>query len=456
MANVIHLKKGLDIHLKGKAFTEISLPGLTEIYSVTPSDFHGLMPKVLVKAGDTVQAGSPVMVDKNHPEVYFVSPVSGIIEEVLRGEKRKLLNILIKADAQTTYLEFPKQNPLNKSGEEVKSMLCTAGLWPYIKQRPYDVIADTAKNPKAIFVAGFDSNPLAPDYNFLLKGQGVDFQTGLDALSRMTEGKVYLNIPAKDACKELLSATRVEITAFEGPHPAGNAGVHINHLNPINKGEVVWTINALEVLFIGRFFNKGVVDLTRVIAMTGPAAYKPCYLRCKPGISIKALIDGNIHKEIPLRIINGNALSGFTVSPDGYLSAYATQLTVLHEGTDVHELFGWIMPRLDKFSVSRTYFSRLTKKFNPKQTYEPDTRILGGERALIMSGEYDRVFPMDILPEQLVRACVTEDLENMENLGIYEIAPEDFALCEYVCTSKLEVQKVIRGALDLLKKENGE
>lgn len=456
MAKVINIKKGLDINLIGKAVPEIISAGIAEIYSVTPTDFHGLIPKVVVKAGDLVQAGTPVMVDKNHPEICFVSSVSGTVEGVVRGEKRKLLNILVNADAQTSYLEFPKQNPLKVSGEEVKKTLCTAGLWPYIKQRPYDIIADPTKQPKAIFVTGFDTNPLAPDYAFLLDGRGTDFQTGLDALTRMTEGKVYLSIPADSSSKELTSALHVEINKFSGPHPAGNVGVHINKLNPINKGEVVWTLNALEVLFIGRLFNQGIVDLTRVVAITGPAVYKPCYVRCKPGISIQALTDGNLHKEIPLRYINGNPLTGFTVATDGYLSAYATQVTVLHEGTDIHELFGWVMPRLDKFSTSRTYLTWLTKKICPKQAFEPDTRILGGERALIMSGEYDKVFPMDILPEQMVRACITEDLEKMENLGIYEVAPEDFALCEFVCTSKIEVQKVIREALDILKKENGD
>jgi len=456
MANVINIKKGLDINLKGKAIPEMKTAGMTELYSVTPADFHGLVPKVIVKPGDLVQAGTPVLVDKNHPEINFVSPVSGIVEEVVRGDKRKLLNILIKADLQTNYLVFPKQNSLNLNGEEVKSALCLSGLWPYIKQRPYDVIADPEKQPKAIFVTGFDTHPLAPDYAFLLKGQGSDIQTGLNALSRMTEGKVYLSIPAENPSKELASAENVEINAFSGPHPAGNVGVQINQLNPVNRGEVVWTINALEVLFIGRLFNKGKVDLTRTIAMTGPGFYQPGYISCKPGISIKALIEGNIHKEIPLRIINGNLLTGSKVAPDGYLSAYATQITAIQEGSGIHELFGWAMPRLDKFSVSRTYFSWLTKKIFPNQAYEPDTRILGGERALIMSGEYDKVFPMDILPEQLVRACITEDLENMENLGIYEVAPEDFALCEYVCTSKIEVQRVVREALDLLRKENGD
>jgi len=456
MANVIYLKKGLDLQLAGTAQPEILSSGIVELFSVTPTDYYGLVPKVMVKPGDSVQVGSPVFCDKNSPEIFFVSPVSGMVEAVIRGEKRKLLNVLIRTDEKNISLEFPVENPLDKSGADVISRLCTAGLWPYILQRPYDVIANPEKSPKSIFVTGFDSAPLAPDYSFLLKGQGMDFQTGLDALTRMTEGKVYLSISADNYCNELVSARNVEIRSFSGPHPVGNVGVQINHLDPINKGETVWTITALDVLHVGRLFRKGRVDLTRLVAVCGPGVYKPCYVRCKPGMPIQSIIGGNIHQEIPLRIVNGNPLTGVRVPLDGYLSARATSVTVLHEGTDVNEFFGWALPRLDMFSTSRTYFSWLMKKIFPQQVYEPDTRILGGERALIMSGEYDKVFPMDILPEQLVRACITGNLEKMENLGIYEVAPEDFALCEFVCTSKMEVQKVVREALDVLKKENGD
>jgi Na+-transporting NADH:ubiquinone oxidoreductase subunit A len=342
------------------------------------------------------------------------------------------------------------------TNEDIMTSLCGSGLWPYLKQRPYDIIADPKKKPEAIYVTGFDSSPLAPDYDFILKGQASDFQTGLNALSKLTEGTVYIGAHLGCKSTEIKNAANVQVRFFEGPHPAGNVGVQINHIEPVNKGEVVWTTNALDVLLIGRFFNKGIVDLTRLVALTGPEVRKPVYVRCKPGIPIKALLDGNVYNEIPLRYINGNALTGSTVDPEGYLSAYSNQMTVLHEGSDTNEFLGWIMPRTDKFSSSRTYFTWLYKLIFPNMTYEPDTRILGGERALIMSDEYDRVFPMDILPEQLVRACITGDLERMENLGIYEVAPEDFALCEFVCTSKIEVQKVVREALDMLKKENGD
>lgn len=456
MVPVQTIKKGLDIKLKGKAALETTTVGCVERWSMTPADYHGLIPKVVVKEGDAVKAGSPLMVDKQRPDIQFVSAVSGTVTAVVRGDKRALLNIVVKPDLRTDYLSFPKENPLDLSPETVKARLCEAGLWPYIKQRPYDVIANPETTPRAIFVSGFDTAPLAPEYAYILKGQGADLQTGFNALTKLTPGLVFLSLPDPCDAAELKGVQGVEFCTFKGPHPAGLVGVQINHIAPLNKGELVWTINLLDVLFIGRLFNQGRVDLTRQVAVTGPEVVKPAYVRCLPGTPISTLVDGNVHKEIPLRYINGNPLSGSRVAVDGFLGAYATQLTVLHEGTDTHEILGWVMPRFNLFSTSRTYFTWLTKWLVPGKAFEPDTRVLGGERALIMSGEYDRVFPMDILPEHLVRACVTNDLERMEQLGLYEVAPEDFALCEFVCTSKIEVQRVIREALDLLKKENGD
>ncbi len=456
MTAIIKIKKGLDISLKGKAFQEVQSVAYTDNYALCPTDFHGLIPRVLVREGEQVLAGTPLMADKNLPEIQFVSPVSGVVKAVKRGEKRKLLAIEISSDQKNAAVSYSVCNPLDMEGEKVKAALLQAGLWPYIKRRPYDVIANPRKEPRAIFVSAFDTAPLAPDYAFILKGQSHDFQTGLNALTKLTTGKVHLSIPSGSASAELKSAQHVEIHRFEGPHPAGNVGVQINHIDPINKGETVWTVNALDVLFIGRLFNKGRVDFSRLVALTGSEVYEPRYYRCVAGIQLSALLKGNVHKEIPLRYICGNPLTGRRVEMNDYLGAYDNQLTVLHEGSDVHEFAGWVMPRLNLFSMSKTYFSGLIQKICPRIQFDTDTRILGGERALIMSGEYDKVFPMDILPEKLVRACITGDLEKMEELGIYEVAPEDFALCEYVCTSKVEVQKHVRAALDLLKAENGE
>lgn len=456
MKNTFKITRGLDIPLKGKATLEVVSVSPTGIWSLTPGDYYGVVPRLIARVGDQVKAGTPLFFDKNRPEIQFVAPVSGTISDILRGEKRKLLNILIQAESSTEFLAFPVRKPLEMTSAAVQKTLLESGLWTLLKQRPYDLIADPQKTPRAIFVTGFDSSPLAPDYEFLLKDRGSDFQTGLDALTRLTEGKVYLGLPEKGQSSELNQAARVEIRRFDGPHPAGLVGVQINKMAPINKGEVVFTTNALDVLIIGSFFNQGKVDLTRTVAITGPEVRNPHYIRCKPGIPLKVLLEGNVYKEIPLRFINGNALTGVQTDSGGYLSAYSHQLTVLHEGSDIHELLGWAMPRLNMFSNSGTYFTSLMRRFFPGKTYEPDTRILGGERALIMSGEYDKVFPMDILPEQLVRSCISGNLEKQENLGLYEVAPEDFALCEYVCTSKINVQQVIRQALDILKLENGD
>ncbi len=456
MKNSFKITKGLDIPLTGIATKEVVSAGESEHWSVNPNDYHGVVPRLLVQVGDVVKAGSPVFCDKNQPEVLFVSTVSGVVVDIVRGEKRKLLNILIKADAQTEYASFPALDPFNTSPVQVKEKLLESGLWTLLKQRPYDCIADPSKKPRDIFVTGFDSSPLAPDYDFILKGQASDFQKGLDALTRLTERKVYLSLSVKTLAPELNQAARVEICRFDGPHPAGLVGVQINQIKPVNKGEVVYTANALDVAAIGRFLNTGKVDLTRLVAVTGPMVRKPLYVRCKPGMPIQSILKGNVHLEANLRYICGNVLTGVQIGSDGYLNPQAHQITVLKEGEGIHELFGWAMPRLNLFSFSSTYFTKLVQRFQPKKTYEPDTRILGGERALIMSGEYEKVFPMDILPEHLTRACISGNIERQEELGIYEVAPEDFALCEYICTSKVPVQRVVREALDKLKAENGD
>ncbi len=456
MAKVIDIKKGLTIKLDGVAAKEKASASYTPLYAVTPTDFHGLTPKVVVKEGEKVKAGSPLVIDKMFPEIRFVSPVSGEVKAIVRGEKRKLLHVVVEADLACEYLQFPMGNPLDMEASEVKAAIQAAGLWPLLKRRPYDLVANPDAKPKAIFVKGFDTAPLAPDYAYVLKGQAADIQTALNALAKLTEGKVYLTLPAENAATELDAAQNVEKLIIKGSHPAANVGVAINHVDPINKGEVVWTINALDLPFIGRLFNKGIVDMTRLVALTGPEVCAPAYYPCKPGICMRGILEGNVHKEIPLRYVSGNALTGTRVEMDGFLGFYDSQVTVLHEGTDVDEMLGWVMPRFDRFSSNLTYTTSLIQKFFPKMSFKTDTRVLGGERALIMSGEYEKVFPMDIMPERLIRACLVKDLEDMEALGIYEVAPEDFALCEYICTSKIELQKTVREALDLLKAENGD
>ena len=447
MANVIKLRKGLDINLKGIAAKELVSVKEPGIYSLVPDDFTGVKPKVVVKEGENVLAGGPLFVDKNHPEVKFVSPVSGVVTSVERGERRKVLNIIVKADEKQQYVEFGKMNLAELNAEQVKEALMNAGLFAFFRQRPFDVVPDPTDAPQAIFVSAFDSAPLAPDFELALKGEEANFQTGLNALAKMA--KTYLSISVKQKSEALTQAKNVILTAFDGPHPAGNVGVQINHLAPIAKGNVVWTIGAEAVIFIGRLVNTGRVDLTRSVAVTGSEVLKPAYCKLKVGAQLTEVFKGNVTTDKDLRYISGNPLTGKKVAADGYLGAFHSQLTVIPEGDETHEMLGWIMPRFNEYSTSRSYFSWLLGK----KQYKIDARIKGGERHMIMSGEYDAVFPMDIYPEYLVKAIIAGDIDRMEALGIYEVAPEDFALCEFVCSSKVEVQRIVRAGLDMLRAE---
>ena len=447
MANVIKLRKGLDINLKGKAAEELSTVKEPGFYALVPDDFPGVTPKVVVKEQEYVMAGGPLFIDKNHPEVKFVSPVSGVVTSVERGARRKVMNIVVEAAAEQDYEEFGKQDVARMNADRVKELLLQSGMFAFIKQRPYDVIADPAVAPRAIFVSAFDSNPLAPEFEFALKGEEANFQTGLDALAKIA--KTYLGISVKQKSAALTQAKNVTITAFDGPNPAGNVGVQINRVAPVVKGETVWTIDPQAVIFIGRLMNTGRVDMTRTVAVTGSEVLKPAYTKLRVGALLTSVFAGNVTKDKELRYISGNVLTGKQVSPNGFLGAFHSQVSVIPEGNDIHEMLGWIMPRFNQFSVNHSYFSWLLGK----KEYTIDARIKGGERHMIMSGEYDKVFPMDILPEFLIKAIIAGDIDRMEALGIYEVAPEDFALCEFVDSSKLELQRIVRAGLDMLRAE---
>lgn len=447
MANVIKLRKGLDINLKGKAAAQVVSVKEPKFYALVPDDFTGVTPKVVVKEQEYVMAGGPLFIDKNHPEVKFVSPVSGVVTSVERGARRKVMSITVEAAPEQDFEEFGKKAVSKLDGEAVKEALLNAGMFAFIRQRPYDVIAAPTVAPKAIFVSAFDSNPLAPEFEIALKGEEVNFQTGLDALAKIA--KTYLSISAKQKSAALTQAGNVTVTVFDGPHPAGNVGVQINHLAPVNKGETVWTIDPQAVIFIGRLFNTGRVDMTRTVAITGSEVLKPAYCKLKVGALLTDVLAGNVTTGKQLRYISGNPLTGKQISANGFLGAFHSQVTVIPEGNDVHEMLGWIMPRFNDFSTSRSYFSWLLGK----KEYTLDARIKGGERHMIMSNEYDNVLPMDILPEYLIKAIIAGDIDRMEALGIYEVAPEDFAICEFVCSSKMELQRIVREGLDMLRRE---
>ncbi|HJD75926.1 MAG TPA: Na(+)-translocating NADH-quinone reductase subunit A [Bacteroides reticulotermitis] len=447
MLNVIKLRKGLDINLKGKAagtYTAMKSPGF---YALVPDDFPGITPKVVVKEQEYVMAGGPLFVDKNHPELKFVSPVSGVVTSVERGSRRKVLNIIVEEATEQDYEEFGKKDVSSMDADSVRTSLLDAGLFAFIRQRPYDIIANPTNSPKAIFISAFDSHPLAPDFEFALKGEEANFQTGLDALAKIAN--VYLNIHIKQRNSQLAAMRNVTLTAFDGPHPAGNVGVQINHIDPVVKGETVWTLDPQAVLFIGRLFNTGRVDFTRTVAVTGSEVLHPAYCKLQVGALLTSVFAGNVTRGKELRYISGNPLTGKQVSQNGFLGAFHNQLTVIPEGDDIHEMLGWIMPRFKQFSANRSYFSWLMGK----KEYTLDARVKGGERHMIMSGEYDKVFPMDILPEFLIKAIIAGDIDRMEALGIYEVAPEDFALCEFVCSSKMELQHIVRAGLDRLRVE---
>jgi len=449
MSKYIKIKKGLNIKLAGEAIKEfLNLP-LPDTFVIKPPDFIGLTPKLLVKEGDDVQAGTVLFSDKNNEAIKFCSPVSGEVIEIVRGEKRKLLEVKILADKEITYVAFDKADPNDLSREEVIHSLLNSGAWPFIRQRPFGMIANPNETPKSVFISAFDSNPLAPDMDFIMEGNDTLFQTGLDALKKLTAGKVHLNIHAGiTKAKVFTNAKGVEINKMDGPHPAGNVGVQIHHIDPINKGEVVWCIQPQDVLIIGKLFVQGIFDASRVIVLTGPPVNSPKYYKTLVGSSIKNIISKAGLKEGEDRIISGNVLTGKQIPPDGYLNFYDTQVTVIREGHE-HEFMGWLAPGMSKFSLSRTFFSWLT----PNKQYHLNTNLHGEERPFVVTGEYEKVFPMDIYPVQLLKSILIEDIEMMENLGIYEVVEEDFALCEFVCTSKIESQAIIRRGLDIIRKE---
>lgn len=450
MSKVITLRKGLDINLLGKAAQElVDLPMARE-YAVSPLDFEGVTPKLLVKVGDRVKAGTPLFFNKYDERVLFTSPVSGTVSAVNRGEKRKVLDVTVEADATQTYEEFPAVDLKSATREEIIGQLLRAGLWPMIVQRPYGVIADPNDIPKAVFVSAFDSAPLAPDYNFVLRGERKNLQTGIDVMRRLTSGKVHLSVRAGSE-GEMPTLQGAEIHKFAGKHPAGNVGVQIHHIDPVNKGEIVWTVNVQDLAIVGRLFNDRRVDMRRVVAVTGSEVLKPRYCRIVSGAPVASILRDNVRPQEPgnhCRIISGNVLTGVKTPENGYLAFYANMVTVIPEG-DKFELLGWAMPRLNKFSVSRTYFSWL----RPRKAYNLDTNLNGGERPFVVTGLYERYLPMDIYPMYLLKAILAGDIDKMENLGIYEVVEEDFALCEFVDPSKIEMQQIIRDGINLMIKE---
>ena len=448
MSKIIKLKRGLDINLFGEAARKVvNLPQAAS-YALRPDDFVGIVPKLLVREGDRVKAGNALFFDKNNPQVLFPSPVSGVVSAVRRGEKRKILEVVVTPDAEQKYETFTVPDLSKASREDVAGALLAAGLWPCMVQRPYGIIADPGQTPKAIFVSGFDSAPLAPDMNFVLAEEFDNLRMGIDVLKKLTSGKVHLGLKAGSE-GVLNRLDNAEQHLFSGPHPAGNVGVQIHHIDPVNKGEVVWTVEILNLAIIGRLFRTGKVDMRKMIALTGSEIVDPCYCSVVAGAQIASVVkESDVKGTSTVRYISGNVLTGTKVDRDGYLGFYHNQLTVIPEG-DKYEFLGWAMPRFNKFSVSHSYFSWLM----PHKRYVLDTNLNGGVRPFVVTGLYDKYLPMDIYPLYLLKAILAGDIDKMENLGIYEVVEEDFALCEFVDPSKTDMQQIIRDGINLMIKE---
>ncbi len=451
MSNDIRIKKGLNIKLKGEAEKKVENAIISNYYTIRPEDFHGVIPKLIAKEGAKLKAGETVFYDKANEAIKFVSPVSGEVLEITRGEKRKILAIKIQADKEQVYQDNGKLNVDSASADEIKNLLLDSGCWPFVKQRPYDVIANPNSKPKAIFISGYASAPLVADLDFTLKGKETELQAAVTALGKLTEGQVHVSV-GKNGISPLASLNGINLHKVSGPHPSGNVGTQINMIDPVNKGETVWTVNAQDLVIIGELLLTGKFNAERVVALVGSSVEKPRYFKTKIGSEIATMIyDYGISKDANARIISGNVLSGKHIHPDGYLDYYSNTITVIPEGDD-YEFLGWTMPIFNKISVSRALtFSWMF----PKKKFDLNTNTNGEHRAFVTTGTYEEVFPLDIFPMQILKACMYQDLDEMEALGMYEVAPEDFALTEFVCVSKQPHQEIIRKGLDLMIKEIG-
>lgn len=450
MSKDIKIKKGLTIRLKGEADKTLSNAPRSRTFAIRPSNFHLITPKMVIKEGAKVVAGDTIFYSKSYEAMKFVSPVSGTLTTIERGAKRVIKELVIEGDTQDSYKDFGVVNPDAMKAEEIKSHLLASGCWPFIKQRPYDVIANPEVTPKAIFVSGYASAPLSADYDFTLKGKETFIQAALTALSKLTTGVVHLSVGGArtspfDGLKD------VTTHKVSGPHPVGNVGTQIAKLDPVNKGETVWTVSAQDLVIIGELLLTGTYNAERIIALAGSSVKTPKYYRTTIGAEVSTFVyDAGLDQE-NVRVINGDVLTGTQISPKGHLGAYNNTVTVIPEGND-YDLFGWNKPVFNKVSTTRAMtFSWMF----PKKDFDLNTNTNGEHRAFVVTGNYEEVFPLDIYPLQILKACMVQDLDAMEALGMYEVAPEDFSLTEFICVSKQPHQEIIRKGLDLMYKEIG-
>lgn len=450
MSKDIKIKKGLNIRLKGEADKTLSSAPRSRTFVIRPLDFHLITPKMVVKEGEKIEAGAVLFYSKTNEELKFVSPVSGTLSKIERGAKRVITSLLIEADPQDKFKDFGTKNPDSLNSDEIKNHLLATGCWPFIKQRPYDVIANPEVKPKAIFISGYTTAPLAAEYDFVLKGKESQLQAAVTALSKLTSGKVHASIGSAGV-SPFKGLNDIEIHKVSGPHPAGNVGTQIGRIDPVNKGETVWTISPQDLVIIGELFLTGKFNAERIIALAGSSVKTPKYYTTKIGAEVATFVyDAGLNEE-NVRVINGDALTGKAINPKSHLGYYNNTVSVIPEGDD-YEFFGWTTPVFNKISTTRALtFSWMF----PKKEFNLNTNTNGEHRAFVTTGNYEEVFPLDIFPLQILKACMYKDLDEMEALGMYEVAPEDFSLTEFICVSKQPHQEIIRNGLDLMYKEIG-
>ncbi|MCB0516445.1 MAG: Na(+)-translocating NADH-quinone reductase subunit A [Chitinophagales bacterium] len=449
MSQTFKLQKGFDINIKGFPQTDTKKHYHSQTYAIKPTDFKGIapIPKLEVAVGEEVLAGDPLFFDKSNPDIKFCAPVSGEVMEIKRGAQRAISEIIILADKETRFRSFSPVNLGDKKA--VIARMMEAGVWVMLKQRPFGVLADPNEVPRDIFVSAFDSSPLAPDYSLVVKNQVSALQAGIDVLNTLTSGKVYLGLNKKQsAVSEFQNLQKVEKYYFDGPHPAGNVGVQIHHIKSINKGDVVWTIDLQDLIILGRLFKENKFDTQRIYTLAGSAAKSPTYFSSYIGANVGELLKTQLENK-DTRVISGNCLTGKKIDPNDFLNFYSNQLCLIKEG-DQYELFGWLLPSYPRPTISRTFWNGL---FPSNRSFDVNTNMHGEKRALVVTGEYEKVLPMDVYPQQLIKAILSNDLDLMEGLGIYEVLEEDLALCEFVCTSKTPVQHILRDGLSMMQEQ---
>ena len=445
-------KRGFDIKLEGAPKQHIDTKASSTRFAVQPKNFTGLspIPKMEVQVGNEVMAGDPLFFDKKRPEVKFVAPVSGEVIAINRGAKRSIAEVVILADKEIRHRQAKGFDLENGSREELVAYLLESGLWPMIRQRPFNVIPAPEDRPRDIFISTFDSAPLAPDANFIVQGKEEAFQKGLEVLAKLTEGTVYLGLNAKGETPPSTTFTdagNAEVKWFHGKHPAGNVGVQIHHIHPIGDKDKVWTMGVQEVISFGQYFLNGIFDAARTIALAGAELSDPAYVETYLGANIGDLTKGRTTSE-NVRYVSGDVLSGQSKTTEEFLNFFDDQVTVLAEG-DYYEMFGWLLPSVNKPTISRAFPNFLF----PDLEFRADTNTHGEKRAFVVTGQYEKVLPMDIFPQHLMKAILVNDFERMEGLGIYELAEEDIALCEFVCTSKQPLQQILKEGLEVMREQ---